>query len=58
CFLVAQGTTAKQFAGVIHSDLMEGFIYAMNARTKRRLKDSYELQDKDIIQIVSAKSRR
>jgi ribosome-binding ATPase YchF (GTP1/OBG family) len=58
CFLVAQGTTAKQFAGVIHSDLMEGFIYAMNARTKRRLKDSYELQDKDVIQIVSAKSRR
>lgn len=58
CFLVPKGTTAKQFAGVIHSDLMEGFIYAMNARTKMRLKDSYELQDKDIIQIVSAKSRR
>jgi len=58
CFLVTKGTTAKQFAGVIHSDLMEGFIYAMNVRTKMRLKDSYKLQDKDIIQIVSAKSRR
>jgi ribosome-binding ATPase YchF (GTP1/OBG family) len=58
CFLVPKGTTAKQFAGVIHTELAESFIYAMNARTKRRLKDTYELQGGDIIQIVSAKSRR
>ncbi len=58
CFLVPKGTTAKQFAGVIHSDLMESFIYAMNARTKMRMKDTYILEHGDIIQIVSAKSRR
>lgn len=58
CFLVQKGTTAKEFAGIIHTELAESFIYAMNARSKRRLKDSYELEDGDIIQIVSAKSRR
>jgi ribosome-binding ATPase YchF (GTP1/OBG family) len=58
CFLIPKGTTAKQFAGVIHRDLMESFIYAMNARTKMRMKDTYILEDGDIIQIVSAKSRR
>ncbi len=58
CFLVTKGTTAKQFAAVIHTELAESFIYAMNARTKMRLKDTYILEHGDIIQIVSAKSRR
>lgn len=58
CFLVPKGTTSKQFAGVIHTDLMDGFIYAVDARSKRRLGDSYVLKNNDVIQIVSAKSRR
>ena len=58
CFLVPKGTTAKQFAGVIHTDLAEGFIHAVDARSKMRLGDTYILQNNDIIQIVSAKSRR
>jgi ribosome-binding ATPase YchF (GTP1/OBG family) len=58
CFLVPKGTTSKQFAGVIHTDLAEGFIHAVDARTKKRLGDTYILQENDIIQIVSAKSRR
>ncbi len=58
CFLVPKGTTAKQFAGVIHTDLAEGFIHAVDARSKRRLGDTYILENNDIIQIVSAKSRR
>jgi hypothetical protein len=58
CFLVPRGTTAKQFAGEIHTDLAEGFIYAINARTKKRLGDTYILENDDVIQIVSAKGRR
>ena len=58
CFLVPKGTTAKQFAGVIHTELAESFIHAIDARSKRRLGDTYILEDNDIIQIVSAKSRR
>jgi ribosome-binding ATPase YchF (GTP1/OBG family) len=58
CFLVPRGTTAKQFAAVIHTDLAEGFIYAVDARTKKRLGDTYILEDRDVIQIVSAKGHR
>jgi ribosome-binding ATPase YchF (GTP1/OBG family) len=58
CYLVPKGTTAKRFAGVIHSDLEESFIYALDARTKRRVRDSYVIQENDVIQIVSAKGRR
>lgn len=58
CFLVPRGTTAKQFASVIHTDLAEGFIYAVDARTKKRLGDAYVLEDRDVIQIVSARGRR
>ena len=58
CFLVTRGTTAKQFAAEIHTDLAEGFIYAVDARTKKRLGDTYILENNDVIQIVSAKGRR
>ncbi len=56
-FLVPSGTTAKQFAYLIHSDLGDAFIYAVDARTKKRLSETYVLQDRDVIKIVSAKSR-
>ena len=55
CFLVPKGTTARQFAGVIHTDLAKSFLFAIDARTKRRLGEAQVLKDKDVIQIVSAK---
>lgn len=58
CYLVPSGTTAKQFAGEIHSDLQEGFLFAIDARSKKRLGDSYNLVNNDVIQIVSAKGRK
>ena len=36
-YLVPQGTTARQFAYVIHSELGDNFIYAVDARDKRRI---------------------
>jgi len=56
-FLVPKGTTAREFAYTIHTELGESFIHAIDARTKRRLGEDYELQDGDIIRIVSAKGR-
>jgi ribosome-binding ATPase YchF (GTP1/OBG family) len=58
CYLVPRGTTAKQFAGEIHSDLQEGFLFAVDARSKKRLGEGYILEENDIIQIVSAKGRK
>lgn len=58
CYLVPRGTTAGQFAGLIHTELAESFIYAIDARTKKRLGDDYVLENNDVIQIVAAKARR
>lgn len=57
-YLVPYGTNAKQFAYMIHSDLGSGFLYAVDARSKRRLGEDYVLKDGDVIKIVSAKGRR
>jgi len=53
--LVRRGTTAKEFAGKIHTDLADTFIHAVDARTGKRLGENHELSDGDIIKIVSAK---
>ncbi|MEB3787156.1 MAG: redox-regulated ATPase YchF [Desulfurococcales archaeon] len=53
--LVPRGTTARQLAYKIHSDLGETFIYAINAKTKQRIGESYVLNPGDVIKIVAAK---
>ncbi|NHJ14222.1 MAG: DUF933 domain-containing protein [Candidatus Thorarchaeota archaeon] len=57
-YLVPEGTTAKEFAGHIHTDLMESFIHAIDARTKMRISDKHELKDRDVVKIVSAKGTK
>ncbi len=58
CFLVPKGTTSKQFASLIHTELGESFVFAIDARTKKRLGEGHILKKDDIIQIVAAKARR
>jgi len=58
CYLVPRGTTARQFASLIHTELGESFIFAIDARTKKRLGESHVLEGDDIIQVVAAKARR
>ncbi|MBR4216364.1 MAG: redox-regulated ATPase YchF [Candidatus Methanomethylophilaceae archaeon] len=54
-FLVPRGSTAKDLAYKIHTDLGDKFIRAVNARTKRTVGADYELQNGDIIRIVANK---
>ena len=54
-YLVPYGTTAKAFAGIIHSDLASGFLYATEVRSKMRVSDDYVLKNNDVISIVSTK---
>ena len=56
-FLVKKGTTAREFAALIHTDLAKTFIYAIDVRTKKKLPEDYELQDRDVIKIVAAGAR-
>ena len=52
-FLVPKGSTAKDLAFRVHTDLGKGFIRAINARTKMVVGHDYALQDGDVIKIVA-----
>jgi len=56
-FLVDKGTNVKSFAAMIHKDLEKGFLFAIDARTKKRIGADHELSNNDIIKIVSTLSR-
>ena len=51
--LVRRGSTAQDLAAAIHTDLAQGMLYAIDARTKMRLAKNYVLKNNDIIKIVS-----
>ncbi len=53
-FLMPIGSTPKDMAYRVHTDIGNGFLYAVDARTKMRIKDTTELKSGDIIKIVSA----
>lgn len=57
-FLVPKGTTLKELAGRIHTELGEQFLYGVNARGGMRLADLYVLKDGDVVSIVSTAQRR
>jgi ribosome-binding ATPase YchF (GTP1/OBG family) len=56
-YLVPYGTTARQFAYLIHTELGESFIFAVDARGRKRIGENTVLKDRDVISIVSAKKR-
>lgn len=57
-FLVPKGTTAKEFAAKIHTELAKNFIYAVDARTKKKLSADYILKHRDVIKIYAAVRKR
>jgi len=54
-FLVKNGTTLKEFAFSIHSDIGEKFIGGLEAKTKRKLGADYVIQKNDVIEILFQK---
>jgi hypothetical protein len=53
-FLMRKGSTPHDLAFQVHSDIGKGFLYAVDARTKMRIKENHLLKDGDIVKIVSA----
>jgi ribosome-binding ATPase YchF (GTP1/OBG family) len=53
-FLMRKGSNPHDLAFQVHSDIGKGFLYAIDARTKMRIKENHLLKDGDIIKIVSA----
>ncbi|PVX27215.1 MAG: redox-regulated ATPase YchF [Candidatus Bathyarchaeum sp.] len=56
-YLVPFGTTARQLAYIIHTELGDSFIHAIDIRGRNRIGEDYVLKDRDVISIVSAKKR-
>jgi len=52
-FLMPQNSTALDFAFIIHTDIGNKFIAAIDARTHKRLAKDYPLKDNDIIRIMT-----
>jgi len=57
-YLVPRGTTARELAYMIHTDLGKTFLYAVNAKTKQRIGEDYVLEDNDVVKIVAAAARK
>jgi ribosome-binding ATPase YchF (GTP1/OBG family) len=52
-FLMKRGSTPHDLAYQVHTEIGKGFLYAIDARTRMRIKETHELKDGDIIRIVS-----
>lgn len=52
-FLLPRGATPKDLAYSVHSDIGEGYLHAVDARSGRRVSDEHELDEGDVIKIVS-----
>ncbi len=53
CFLLPSGSTALDFAGLIHTDLAKNFIRAIDVKTKRTVGKDHVLKHRDVIEIIS-----
>ncbi len=54
-FLLKRGSTPKDLAYMVHTDIGKGFLYAIDARTKMRMSEKQELKNGDIVKIVAVK---
>ena len=56
--LMKDGSTIEDLAREIHSDLTKGLLYAKDVRYGVRLPVTYQLRDRDIVSLVSAKTKK
>ncbi|MDR9430607.1 MAG: redox-regulated ATPase YchF [Natronomonas sp.] len=52
-FLLLAGATPKDLAFAVHSDIGEGYLHAVDGRVNRRIGEEHELEEGDVVKIVS-----
>jgi len=57
-YLMRAGSTVEDLAREIHSELAKGMLYALDARDGLRLPTNYHLKDRDVLSIVSARTKK
>ena len=50
--LIKKGSKPKDMAYIIHTDIGESFMHAIDARSSRRISSDYELVTGDMISII------
>ena len=56
--LLKDGATVADLAKEIHTDLTKGLLYAKDVRYGVRLPVDYQLRDRDVVSLVSAKTKK
>ncbi|GAA0453658.1 redox-regulated ATPase YchF [Halococcus dombrowskii] len=51
--LLPSGSTPLDLAYAVHSDIGDGYLHAVDARSDRRIGDDHELAEGDVVKIVS-----
>jgi ribosome-binding ATPase YchF (GTP1/OBG family) len=57
-YLMRSGSTVEDLAKEIHTELAKGVIYALDGRDGIRLPVNYQLKDRDVLSIVSARTKK
>ncbi len=52
-FLLPRGSTPLDLAYAVHTDIGDGYLHAVDARSNRRIGEGHELGEGDVIKIVS-----
>ncbi len=56
-YVMKGGSTALDLARTVHTELAQGFLYAVDAKTGKRLGADHVLNNRDIVKIVSSGKR-
>jgi ribosome-binding ATPase YchF (GTP1/OBG family) len=57
-YLMRSGSTVEDLAKEIHTELAKGVLYALDGRDGIRLPVNYQLKDRDVLSIVSARTKK
>ena len=52
--LLPRASTPRDLAYAVHSDIGDGYVHAVDARSDRQVSDDYHLEEGDVIRVVSA----
>jgi len=52
-FLLREGASPRELAYTVHEDIGEGYLHALDARADRQISEDHELEEGDVIKIVS-----
>jgi len=55
-FLLPRGSTPGDLAYAVHTDIGDGYLHAVDARENRRIGEDHELEEGDVVKIVSTAS--